>query len=203
MTKWARVRRIVHSLRTKPGYALMRSVARFRLARDIVASTRSAIYVKELSAFRLDYKERMGTTLFPELEQAKMVRDLREDGVAFGLTLPAETVVAINSYAKKSVCYADRMSTCGFTLDKRLEAEAKLGKPILVAQYFNTEISCPEIAQLVQDPALQAVAAEYLESVPQFVGANLWWTFPVEALDSDRHRHAHLFHRDVDDFRFF
>jgi hypothetical protein len=39
--------------------------------------------------------------------------------------------------------------------------------------------------------------------VPTFVGANLWWTFPVKALESDRERHAHLFHRDVDDFRFF
>jgi hypothetical protein len=39
--------------------------------------------------------------------------------------------------------------------------------------------------------------------MPAFVGANLWRTFPVKALESDRAEQAHLVHRDVDDFRFF
>jgi hypothetical protein len=47
------------------------------------------------------------------------------------------------------------------------------------------------------------IAGAYLDSVRTFVGANLWWTFPVQASDEDRDRHAHRFHRDVDDFRFF
>jgi hypothetical protein len=88
-------------------------------------------------------------------------------------------------------------------LARRSMADSALGKPILVAQYFNSTIACPEIGRLVNDPMLQAIASEYLESVPTFVGANLWWTFPVNALESDREQHAHLFHRDVDDFRFF
>ena len=50
---------------------------------------------------------------------------------------------------------------------------------------------------------LLSIAAHYLKSIPTFVGANLWWTFPVDALSSDRNKHAHVFHRDVDDFKFF
>jgi len=199
----ARIYRIVRSLRTQPGYTLMRGVARFKLARELVAYARSTMQAKKLAIYRNDCENRMGNTLFPQLDQPKIVNELRRAGVAFGLKLPTEVVSAINNYAATSVCYADRIPTCGFTLDQRLEAETILGKPILVAQYFNTESHCPEIAQLVQDPALQAIACEYLGSVPTFVGANLWWTFPVEALESDRDRHAHLFHRDVDDFRFF
>jgi hypothetical protein len=49
---------------------------------------------------------------------------------------------------------------------------------------------------------LLSIAAEYLKSMPVFVGTNLWWTFAVNALEEDRDKHAHLYHRDVDDFRF-
>lgn len=198
-----RIYRVVQSLRTQPGYTLMRSVARFKLVREFVAYARSIMQAKKLTIYRNACKSRMGNTLFSQLDQPRVVEELRRTGVAFGLKLPTEVVSAINDYAAASVCYADRIPTCGFTLDQRLEAEAVLGKPILVAQYFNTESNCPAIAQLVQDPALQSIACEYLGSVPTFVGANLWWTFPVEAHESDRDRHAHLFHRDVDDFRFF
>jgi hypothetical protein len=59
------------------------------------------------------------------------------------------------------------------------------------------------VRDLVTDPVLQWIAGRYLESMPKFVGANLWWTFPVVPLERDRDLHAHLFHRDVDDFRFF
>lgn len=198
-----RIYRIVRSLRAQPGYTLMRSIARFKLVREFVAYVRSVIQAKKLAVYRNDCESRMGDTLFSQLDQPRIVDELRRVGVALGLKLPPEVVSAINNYAATSVCYADRVPSCGFTLDQRAEAEVSLGKPILVAQYFNTESHCPEIAKLVQDPALQAIACEYLGSVPTFVGANLWWTFPVEAHESDRDRHAHLFHRDVDDFRFF
>lgn len=181
----------------------MRGVARFKMVREFVSYARSVMHKKQLALYRNNCAKRMGDTLFPQLDRVGIVDELRRVGVAFGLKLPAEVVSAINNYAATSVCYADRIPSCGFTLDQRAEAEVSLGKPILVAQYFNTESHCPEIAKLVQDPALQAIACEYLGSVPTFVGANLWWTFPVEALESDRDQHAHLFHRDVDDFRFF
>jgi hypothetical protein len=77
-----------------------------------------------------------------------------------------------------------------------------LNKPVLVAQYFNTEHSCEAIRRLCNDATIQTIATEYLATVPRLVGVDLWWTFPVEASEADRRRHAHLFHRDVDDFRF-
>lgn len=85
----------------------------------------------------------------------------------------------------------------------RSAAESKLGKPILLAQYFNTTTECSTINKLACDPVLWLIASTYLGSCPTFVGANLWWNFPVEALAEDRDKHAHVFHRDVDDFKFF
>jgi len=145
----------------------------------------------------------MGTSSFFELDRLSFVRQLRDDGLAFGLRLPESTVIEIRRFADNAQCYADRVPAHGFHLPRREAAEAVLGKPILLAQYFNVAEQCPAIASLLQDPVLQWIACQYLESVPTFVGANLWWTFPVKATEEDRNRHAHLFHRDVDDFRFF
>lgn len=199
----SRIQRIFHSLRTQPGYTLMRGAARFSMVRQLVANTRRAVDVTKRTEFLSECELRMAQTQFPTLDRHTFVKELRNDGVAFGLRLPAEAVAAIHQYAEQAPCYADRVEARGFMLDRREDAEAALRKPILVAQYFNTASACPDIGRLVNDPMLQAIASEYLESVPTFVGANLWWTFPVNALESDREQHAHLFHRDVDDFRFF
>lgn len=142
-------------------------------------------------------------SIFPDINIDRIVEDLEESGVAFGLKLPTSLLSAINDYAEKSTCYADRNPRAGFKVNERDRAEEALGKKILVAQYFNTLSECKEIANLVRDPVLNQIAHNYLQSPPTFVGANLWWTFPVDASQEDRDRHAHLFHRDVDDFKFF
>jgi hypothetical protein len=131
------------------------------------------------------------------------VQELQKNGVAFGLQLPQDIIEDIRRYTDATPCYADREPTRGLTFDHRTAAEQALGKPILLAQYFNTAEHCPAIARLADDPVLQEIAARYLKSLPTLVGINLWWTFPVNASQEDRANHAHLFHRDVDDFRFF
>ena len=143
------------------------------------------------------------STSFSDVDRKAFYRELENDGVAFGLTLRPETVQGIADYAAQNPVYADRNENRGFVYSEREAAEKKLGKPILVAQYFNTTKDCPEIAALARDPFLNWVAAMYIGSVPTFVGANLWWTSPVDASDEERSAHAHFFHRDVDDFRFF
>lgn len=199
----SRVRRIFHSLRTQPGYTLMRGAARFTIVRQLVANAKRVFDVTEKAEFLSACESRMAQTQFPTIDRHLFVKELHDNGVAFGLKLSPETVAAIQQYAKAAPCYADRVESHGFMLDHQHDAEAALHKPILLAQYFNSASECADIRRLVEDPMLQAIACEYLESVPTFVGANLWWTFPVNALESDREHHAHLFHRDVDDFQFF
>jgi hypothetical protein len=149
-----------------------------------------------------DCEARLSTTLFPVIDRRDLVRRLCADGVAFGLRAPEPLVAGLVKFAQNRPCFADRMPDRGFMVMQRAMADVALKKPILVAQYFNTEEECPEISILRKDPVLQWIAAEYLQSVPRFVGANMWWTFPVVPLQADRDQHAHLFHRDVDDFRF-
>jgi hypothetical protein len=144
----------------------------------------------------------MSSSMFEGLDRERFIDDLRRDGVAFGLTLPAALIAELVAFAAAETCYADRDTTRGFRFRDHAKAELALGKPILVAQYFNAERQCAAVSKVVADPMLQWVATRYLGSVPAFVGSNLWWTFPVEPTESDKDLHAHLFHRDVDDFRF-
>jgi hypothetical protein len=181
----------------------MRAVARFGSVRTLIAGTRSAVHGVWNEKHLLACEKRVSESLFANLDRTDFVQRLREDGIAFGLTLPQTSVEEIRAWADQQPCYADRDSALGFRLSERSAAEQRLGKPILLAQYFNTTTECPAISRLAADPVLHWIAASYLGSLPTFVGANLWWTFPVRAREADREKHAHVYHRDVDDFRFF
>jgi hypothetical protein len=181
----------------------MSGIARFALVRSLVVWVKKLLSGRRCVQYLSVCESRRLQTFFPEVDQAAFVQTLSTEGLAFGLKLPAEAVASIHDYARRFPCYADREEGKGFLLDDREHAEFLLGKPMLIAQYFNTIDNCAEIRRLAQDPVLQSIACAFLKSEPKFVGANLWWTFPVDALAADRERHAHLFHRDVDDFRFF
>jgi hypothetical protein len=200
VTTW---RSALRALREHPSYTLMRSIARFATVRRGVVGARRVTQARALRRYLEDCESRMSTSLFADLNLSKFVSELEVNGVALGLRLPKSMVDEIRDFSMRNPCYADRDVSRGFMLEQRSQAERSLRKPILLAQYFNTENQCPAIGQLMRDPFLHAVAGRYLRSVPTLVGANLWWTFAVDALAEDRDRHAHLFHRDVDDFRFF
>ena len=182
---------------------MMRSVARFASVRRSVMGVRRIAQADSLRRYLDECESRMYTSKFSAVDLGKFSSDLESNGVALGLSLPSPMIVAISEFSALTPCYADRDPSRGFMLEQRQQAEISLRKPILLAQYFNTEELCPVIRQLTQDPALQSVAGRFLRCVPRLVGVNLWWTFAVDALQEDRDRHAHLYHRDVDDFRFF
>lgn len=194
---------VLKSLVKQPGYTLMRGAARFTSVRELIAKTRSTLQDARTHEYLADCEVRVADSLFANLDRADFLQHLRDDGISFGLTLPQEVVDGIRAWADQQPCYADRDPALGFRLDERTAAEQRLGKPILLAQYFNTTTECPAIGRLAGDPVLRWIAASYLGSLPTFVGANLWWTFPVLAREADREKHAHVYHRDVDDFRFF
>jgi len=198
--------RFIHTLsrglRTQPRYTLMRMLARFAVARRAVVAVRAAMQHDRLERFMRDCEADMGRSLFADVDRAGFVKRLRNDGVALGLALPASVVADIRAWAHANPSFADRVESRGVRPGQLATAEQRLGKPILLAQYFNARSQCPAITALARDPALLWIAAAYLRSLPTCVGSNLWWTYPVDATPEDRDVHAHLFHRDVDDFSF-
>ena len=197
------LRTLSRGFRTQPRYTLMRMLARFATARHAVVGTRALLHRGALARFMRECESRMDDSLFKELDRAAFVRELRDSGVAFGLKLPVAMVEDIRAWADANPSFADRAHDRGVRPGQLATAQQRLGKPILLTQYFNARSQCPAIAKLAADPALQWIAAAYLRSVPTFVGSNLWWTYAVNATAEDRDLHAHLFHRDVDDFSFF
>lgn len=198
-----RLKTVLNSLATQPGYTMMRGAARFGSLRTLVAGTRSALHGARTRRVLEDCERRVAESWFADLDRPDFVRRLHDEGIAFGLSLPPDALAEIRTWAEQQPCFADREPALGFRLADRAAAEARLGKPILLAQYFDAATDCPAIGRLASDPVLRWIAASYLGSLPTFVGANLWWTFPVQALEADRAKHAHVYHRDVDDFRFF
>jgi hypothetical protein len=198
----ARLAQIARSLRQQPGYTLMRGVARFGFVREVVGSAHRLVHRQQIAEHLAACERRMEGSFFHGVDCAGMVNELRQEGLALGLTLPTETVTELRAYASAEPCYADRDPALGFHAEDHAAAQARIGKPLLLGQYFNVVETCPSVRALADDPALQWIAGRYLDSMPTFVGANLWWTFPVNATEQDRDRHAHRFHRDVDDFRF-
>jgi hypothetical protein len=197
------LRTLSRGLRTQPRYTLMRVLARFATARHAVVAGRALLQGRRRSRFMRECEARMHESAFPALDRRAIVRELREHGVAFGLTLPTTMVRDIRAWAEANPSFADRIEDRGVPPGRLEVAQERLGKPILLTQYFNARVQCPAVAKLASDPALNWIAAAYLKSLPTFVGSNLWWTYPVQATAEDRDLHAHLFHRDVDDFSFF
>lgn len=131
----------------------------------------------------------------------RVVNDLENSGAVSGPSLPAHYVSYFVDYAQRTPCYADRNPAQGFYLSDREKAEAKLGKKLLLAQYFNVHDD-KRICDLSMDPFLLSVAAKYLGAPPRLMSINMWWTFPVEASAEDKAKHAHVFHYDLDDVKF-
>ena len=191
---------MVAAFKANPNYTIMRGAARFRSVNGVVKGAKGFIEGKGYRDRLADLKAKLGQSLFPNIDAEKFVADLDRDGCAFGLALPADIVKAVRTYAASDFAYADRDPKLGFRIDRLADAEKALGKPILLAQFFNTEAQCAAIARLRADPFLHYVAARYLGSAPLAHDPNLWWTFATNASEEEKARHAHKFHSDVDDF---
>jgi hypothetical protein len=189
-------------LAKSPRYALMRGVARFAPMRWGVARLKSVLQSTAAARYEHELLARMRTTNFGGVDRQKLLDEIHVRGCGFGLQLPTPLVVAVRQYADTHPVFAYRNEKLGFRTAERARAEAVLNKEILLAQYYNSEADCPAIREVAADPLLNWIALKYLGSVPKFLGVNLWWTYPVRPNREDQLKHAHFFHRDVDDFKF-
>lgn len=181
----------------------MRGVCRFKVIRCSLWYFFRLIGAKDLSNAREIARKNSHNSFFKynDFLVLKAVSDLRENGATQGVSLNSNYVDEILSYANSNPCFADRDETKGFYLKEKEGAEKKLGKKILLAQYFNIEDN-PLVKKLSEDPYILSVAANYLGVSPKLMSANMWWTFPVDASDEEKSRHAHVFHYDLDDVKF-
>jgi hypothetical protein len=183
-------------------YKVVRTVARFSPLRESIAAAVGFHARTTAKTFEAEQRAALNDSFFDSDAIDRFSHDLRADGYALGLNLPGQLLDQLLEYTSDNPCYADRNPALGFVPTHRADAESILGKPILLAEYFNARANCAAINAIIRDPLVQLVAARHLGKIPRVVGTSLWWTFPVKASREDRLHHAHFFHRDVDDFRF-
>ncbi len=206
------ISRVARTFGSHPRYAALRAFGRFDAVRNAAIKIRQLRTRTAFGEFTnssaeptlIDLSASANVTIAAGHEDAAraLAKEARERGLVTGLDLPQTIVREILEFATTEPCFADREPGLGFHLGRREDAQAAIGKNILVAQYFNTLERCSAVASVANDPFVRSVAGHYLRSVPLLVGVSLWWTFPVEPAEGDQDRHAHRFHRDLDDFDF-
>lgn len=174
-------------------YSVMRLIARFEIFRIL----------HDLFFIKKNIIHTSGSDL-PEpfvVQNKELVNFLEADGVGFGLDLQKDYVERIKDYAEENLCFADRQPEKGFYLSELDRVNHILKKDIVVAQYFNFS-KTTIVRELLSSNIINNIVLGYFKTQPKLVGVNLWWTFPGKHLEKDRRKHAHFFHRDVDDFKF-
>jgi hypothetical protein len=189
--------RFARNLSKTPRFTLMRSIARFPLLRKV-----GVLVTGKFGAGTSGYRKNDSNTIFPELDVDQAIVGLKRDGFYTGLRLPKDALYEIVDTVTHLNCYADRNPLLGFGPRKRHDAERILGREIAIAQCFNVSQHCARIRDLEVDSKLLAIAAIYLNAKPKCLGTNVWWSFPINANDSQRDDAAQLFHYDLDDFAF-
>ncbi|MCQ4143610.1 phytanoyl-CoA dioxygenase family protein [Vogesella sp. AC12] len=184
-------------------YRLMRGVLKRKFAREFCWRLTALCLHSEKKKFIARTQATIKNSIFG-LDQARVGTDvdlLSHNGATPGLPLPEPMVKEVLAYATQSPVYADRDKKRGFYLSDLKRVEQKLGKEVLLAQYFNI-LNNEHIRKIAYDPYLLLVAASYLQAPPKLMGANLWWTFPSNPSAEDKSKHAHVFHYDLDDVKF-
>jgi hypothetical protein len=172
-------------------YRVMRMFGRFKFYRDLYLAFRAAGRPKPVSKNPFD----------PFTKKSNVNEKLHKQGIGLGLNLKEEYVDKIRDYARANLCFADRDSSKGFYLSELSQVNKVLGKDVLVAQYFNVS-QIRIIKDILDSNILNSILNNYFKTEYKLVGTNLWWTFPGNHTQLEREKHAHMFHRDIDDFKF-
>ncbi len=193
---------LIQSILNDPKYTFMRVFARFSYIRDFVAFVKKLTGRSNAKTYNTCLISNLNNSLFQNIDIDKFISSLKVNGVNKGLELPISLVEEIEKYSEENIVYAYRDPKLGFMLSDFKRACSFLNREILLAQYFNIETTCPAIKKIISDPMINLIAMRYLGCVPKFLGANLWWTFPIKPNKKDQLKHAHFYHRDIDDYKF-
>lgn len=126
---------------------------------------------------------------------------LQQEGYYQGLRLSPEILTAFLQFTETVPCYANRDPQLQFAIQEREALEAKLGKPILLASYFNAHESFEPFQALKADPLLLAIAASYLGREPLYHRGEIAWSFPAPATEAEKLAAAQVIHCDINDYK--
>ena len=164
---------------------------------------RNMLYYAQRSVLRPKTREAMtsvvtmGRRKQPVREDLKdQVAALKKDGILFLPTLLSpEQVNDMVQWTRNQEAFDPNHKELGTFLSPD-NAPAQTH----VAHYtYDQLITCPHALKIANDPAVLAIMGQSLGCKPTISSINLWWSMAGRA----KAEHAELFHRDVDDWRFY
>lgn len=142
------------------------------------------------------------TSFFKNLDHRAAVSDLQTAGLYQGLRLPQSLLKEMLRFAHTTPCYGNGDTRQGFFYGYKAQAQQQCRERLQTGMYFNLDEECAVVKRLVADASLQAIAAEYLQTTPAYLGSQLWWSFASGGASANRLEISQAFHYDLDGYRF-
>jgi hypothetical protein len=180
-------------VKQNPELFLMRKLSRFEIVRDWVHHFKRA----SNQSYRISSEN---SAIFPDLDVDEIVASITNNGYYSNFQLPPAILKEFLNYVDSTPCYGNRDSNQKFYYAEKSKIEARLGKPFRFSSYAIDQ-SCLPVLQLANDPAILAIAAQFLGTDPVYIASELLWSFSVPATQLEQLKAAQVFHYDLDDYR--
>lgn len=189
-----KARYVLKKITKKPRWLLVFVLGRFRVVRFIY-SILSRLY------WNFPEATSNSNSLFTNLDTNKILKELKENGIFVGISLPPNILKELLQYTNSQYCFAGGRNDVGFKISEKDEVDKIYDRPFYVARYFNVSTSCPAIVKLANDSTLREIAIKYIGRSAKYIGASLYWTFPIKGTSFDSgQQHFSQFHYDLDDY---
>ncbi|MDO9708792.1 phytanoyl-CoA dioxygenase family protein [Paracraurococcus lichenis] len=192
----SRMPRLLHDIRSHPGWLPFFAFGRFMAARRLV----SALAVRRGGRVAAVEGACRGDLIGPTVREA--VETLWRDGICPGVCLSPEVVAEIQAFAGSRPCQGGLNWTTRFWPEEREAVERATGQSLVVGHFPDNEQDCPTIGRLIRDPWLHAVASGYFGTAATLLDVRLWWSFPssVQSRAALKLAGQDTFHYDMTDW---
>lgn len=144
-------------------------------------------------------------SVFPTLDVTSVLQELDRTALCTELHLSNDLTAEIFEYANTHLCYTNvDEQEFRYLYKDRAKISSEAGKKFIMGNLLNPENECEAIARLEQDPKLLEIARRYLNGNPRRIDSRLWWSFAVDATESERLKANQTvrFHYDLEGFGF-
>jgi hypothetical protein len=122
-----------------------------------------------------------------------VVRKICQDGCCPGLNLRREVIEQLLTFSSLATCYFDGNEDFPFHYRDRHEAQRRAGRQFRLGRYNGALNASQAFRALASDAQLLAIARKYLRTEPVFIGARMWWAWPVRPRTNKRQKQARAF----------
>ena len=140
------------------------------------------------------------TSVFPNLDVAKELKEIKKNGYSIGIALSSDQLDEVLAFCEENEVCVDRDRTDRIKIPMKDESQPLKGT---VFSYTNTYHRCEAIRKIAHDPKVLEIAKAYLGCDPKFLGSQIWWSYPhLDESGNKTKTPLYGYHYDIDDLKF-